>query len=325
LQVRGVVTLTTNKPVFQLEIETLEKGRRFRREVSSESCKELADTAALIIALSLRPEINGPASTSPAIAATEANPPATRAAKPAEPPGLEADSALNQTETHPTVGVEERPLPAPKARPKPKPIPPRLRPPAPAKIVNPNTAETSPESPALPADEWLGLSVALNVIGHGWLLPAFAAGSGLELAYEYRAWRAELFGVVLAKTRQQLATDPPRGGDLWAAGGGARGCYGFTFPSLNSSSVRGCVGAEGNRISGRAYGTQWAKAASSAFFALNAGAALRIVIFRHLGLALRAEAVVPFSRPEFGVENVGSLRRSETLGVRLSGGLEAIF
>lgn len=180
----------------------------------------------------------------------------------------------------------------------------------------PLPAPTSPEAPSSP-----------HVIAGAWIaadsgtLPSLAPGAGLHVGLGDRAWSVGAYGEAWLASTATSDSRPGAGGDFDLVDFGVRGCarLGARF------TLGACLGAELDRVHARGFGVTSPGEATRLWIAARGGAELGLRISEALFVPLHVDAVVPFSRPTFALENVGAVFRPAPVGVRASLGVTLHF
>ena len=200
----------------------------------------------------------------------------------------------------------------------PEPLPTR---PEPLKPPPSSAAPAAPARPAASKPRAVRGSVSDMLIGDVGTLPPPAWGGEFGLGLGLSPLRFELLFTVLPERRRIIRRDPDRGGDFELLAGGLRGCYLLGARLL----VGGCLGLELGRTQGVGVGTDRIAEREETWFAGRAGA---VAMYPHGGLAaVRAslEGLIPVTRPEFELDNVGSVHQAGFVIGRLGLGLEMSF
>jgi len=184
--------------------------------------------------------------------------------------------------------------------------PPVVPPPAP-------TSSEPPSSPHVIAGAWIAADSGM--------LPSLAPGAGLLVGLGDRAWSLGAYGEAWLPSTATSDSRPGAGGDFDRVDLGVRGCARlgarFTFGS--------CLGAELDRAHARGFGVTSPGEATRLWIAARGGAELGLRISDVMFVPLHVDAIVPFSRPTFALENVGAVFRPAPVGVRASLGLTLHF
>lgn len=225
--------------------------------------------------------------------------------------------AVDPNLANPAAG---EPADAPLADPAAKPSPETngAGPVTPAATVEPETVvarDVAPERRPVKSD--LSWHASASAVGDAGTLPRPAAGVQLAAGLRVRPIRLELLGTALPDARETVAAD--RGGDIDLLALGLRGCYGAERGALGGEA---CVGLEAGRLQGTGVNASWTDTQNMPWVAGRAG----VLGFYRAGpraaLRLGLEALLPATRPEFVLENVGPVHRPGRVVGRLELGLE---
>jgi hypothetical protein len=154
---------------------------------------------------------------------------------------------------------------------------------------------------------------------------SFAAGGTAALALG--ALRVEL-GAGAAPARTQLATHPAAsgataGGEISLIAGSAGLCYGVLPEGRLELSP--CAAVELGRLHATGFGVTTPGEGNALWSAARLGARLAFWPMSRAAVVLRAEAAVPFARPAFVLEGLGTVHRPGPVAGRLGGELEWRF
>lgn len=201
------------------------------------------------------------------------------------------------------------------AAPAPPPAPPR-RPPPPAPPASPPRApRPAPRAAAVP----LSFRFAAWVGGDVGSLPGVALGLGGTAALVYGPLRFELGVAGWPDRASSLASRPAAGGDVSLVAGKSGAC--FLFP-VARFEIAPCTAFELGRIHAAGFGVSTPSEGSALWSALHAGALATWFPIERIGLSLRLDAVFPFSRPRFVLENVGPVHQASPVAGRAAFGVE---
>ena len=299
LPVRAEVTLLPADAAaperWQLRLRVGEEGDAGERTLEGESCRAVAEAAALIVALTIEPELVPPAEPSPL---TGAPPEPLPAIARAEPPEALSD---------PAEPVEREPVPdEPPAEPAPE-EPPAEPPPAdpaptepPPGPIEPAPAPRRPP-PTLPRPWALHLAIGLEAGVLPGPSPSLELGADLPLGRRARlrlsaatALPREASGPLGRATLGWLTARAALVG-TWAAG-----------PFLLGPLAELEVGALG----GRGAGVSNPLAGWSAWLAVGGGAFAAVPLGSRVTLGLEASARVPLWRPAYVIEPAGEVHQA---------------
>jgi hypothetical protein len=275
VQARGSVR-RSDRGVWELSLETAQSAQRFERSVRAESCEEVTEAGALIIALAIAPNLSSGGSQFVELA---------RQPESSESPSPKPPATVAPTPEEPARSTEG--------------------------------ARADAESRAKRAAALRVVAAALCDVG---TLPRPALGAELGAALSLRPLYVEVVGTVLPDARETIADD--RGGDISLLGGGVRVCYAAQGGRL---SGRACAGAEFGRLQGTGVGASWSVSQDVFWSAGRVGVAGSYAFSSALALRAGIEALVPVSRPEFILENVGPVHQPAAVAGRLAVGLELSF
>jgi hypothetical protein len=196
-------------------------------------------------------------------------------------------------------------------------------PPAPAPPTPPPSPPPPPPVP--PANPRTTPKVSLGVWGvfEGGSLPGAGFGVAGTVAVTLAALRIEV-GVGGLPLRDALVSAPKgAGGHVSLVTGDALLCYDVLPRSAFELSP--CAGYEGGWLHAAGFGVKSPGSGSDFWSAVRAGGLFTWSPVPRFALSLRGEAVVPFVRPTFVLENVGPVYRPGPVSGRLALGAEARF
>jgi hypothetical protein len=287
---------------YQLVLETTDAqdSRRFRRELTADSCEALIKPAAIVVALAIDPDAAARALRAPE---TDGDPKAT------ESPSV---YAAENEERAPVAPEPAKSAPTVTARAMPSPP-----------LVPPERDQRSDGENA-PRSERTGVAPfvrAAGVLDIG-VLPAAAWGAQAAVGIRGRKWRAELGGLYLPPRRAVLEQEPEKGGDIYLIAATASGC----FVSIDDQWELGaCAGAEAGSAGGEGVGVDRPASGSTGWLAFRAGGLGGYRIDPRLAVELHAEAVARVGRSEFMLEELGSVHRPGPVSGRFDLGLRFGF
>jgi hypothetical protein len=292
---------------YRLTLRTRTAAGEGERALRAATCQELADVAALIIALGFDPD---------AVAAQRersAALPAGSAAAAPPPPALRPP---------PERGVELVPMPLPAALVANAATPPR-------------TGTVAPRTGPARQDGRLGARVAFGGgVGLGGDL-----GSLGEPAAAVSAWgsfwserlRVDATFAYLPPVRVPIAARPTAGGALSLFAGGVAVCPAL-WPWRAARplwalpfSLSACLGVEAGQIRAAGYGAERAGAGTALWLAPRAAASFVAAVNGPLAMRLDVGAAAPLVRPSFVLEHVGLVHRPSPVVGRAGVGLELRF
>ncbi len=271
-----------------LRLSTDRESAAGPRELSGDTCEELADATALIIAIAIDPTAatRAPGRTS-AASLPDATDPVVEPAAPQEPP----------SKRHAHAPAHDDPA------------------------VTREPDRAGAEDPPQPAAAVHGLVEPYFVSDFG-SLPSVSPGAGLAAGIAIGETRIEAFGHFLAAQRATLPQGNA-GGDLGLLAAGAMVCH---SPLVRApASFGACLGIEAGVLSGEGVGVTDPASGSAAWLAPEAAITARYAIGAWLRIGLVAAAVVPVLRERFILTDIGEIYRPPPLAARASLGLEASF
>lgn len=259
------------------------QGSTVERVLNDASCEVLAETAALMIAVTIDPT-------------AVTRPPPLRETKP--PP-------------EPTPPPEPVPPPPPK---KSTPVAP------PIDTTPPRTCDAGPSRlrarepdlrPCLALEARAGLQLGL--------LPKLVApGVGIDVALTWSRLRLELGASHWFRRPARVADDPPRGGDLQLSTGSLGACARLGRAKIE---VPLCGGAEAGAIYGRGIGVDAPRSERVLWAAAWVGPRVLWVLRPRLVLLGGVDLVVPLARYRFEIEGIGLVHEVDPVGGRFRLGL----
>jgi len=185
-------------------------------------------------------------------------------------------------------------------------------------------ARRAPRAPALapartPLRFFVGVGAGLDV----GLLPGASASVRAAAGLTVGPWRVELAGQYWPGSSVVHPTRADVGGHFSLAGGSATACR-----DLAAGRVAGvglCAGVEVGAVTGTSYGVTAPATARAPWAAATAGAAGALRVGSHVALRLQVAAVIPVLRPDYQLENVGTVHRLPAAGFRGLFGVEVHF
>lgn len=277
---------------FRMELHTQHGGATEQRTLAAPRCDALADAAALIVAVALRPIET--ATSVPTLASEDPRPGATIS----EPPS--------------STAPPRRSAPA------------RVGPPS--SVASRSSASAEPPRPGTTADAAVrrrAIGGALAVMaGPGFgALPGVAAQLSAALALRGRRWRAELAGAYWFP-RTDASTGRPTV-EIGLATGALRGCY---VPRVRRLELPLCAGLEAGAMRGEGRGSGVVSRPSRApWVAAHAGSGLVVPLGAFTALRLSVDALVALAQPAFDLRIADArveLYRAPPAGVRAAAGFE---
>ncbi len=153
-------------------------------------------------------------------------------------------------------------------------------------------------------------------------LPKAGYGAEILVGWARSRFELELAGTFLAPEKANLATNSHQGANVWLAELRARACYDLLGGRLG---IAPCVGGGGQWLVGDGFGSSSPETATDAIGVASFGGRAVGWITPHLAIRLGGEAVVPFTRPTFVIENGGDVYRSSSVAGRVTLGIELHF
>lgn len=274
------------------------EGTQERSIRYAHGCSPLADAAAVLIAMTIDPQVLG---------------------------RLDAAALELVTREADVPAVVEPRAPEPEPTPAPRPEPPADRPPdppvaapvAPAPTFNPPVA-----APPRPRARPRGAARVGGSLGWG-DLPSTGGGLGLALALRLGRFQAELTGGgwFLRSVSLDLAGSSGAKFDLWTLGLRA----GYIVPVGRRLEVPLQLGLEAGQIHVRGVRLVGPGDARTPWLAIVFSPGLTVILRDFVAVVLGLELLVPATRPRFVVENAGELFRPAPIGLRGALGLEFRF
>ena len=303
LHARGVVVQRGSGYVLQLATQ-LDGSQGFRR-LQATHCAELTQPAALVLALSIDPNV--------LTRQNQAGPPGQ-----ATPPVTSAVGSLPPTE--PTAA----PLPPPPAA-APPPAPKAPEPTRAASPSNNAARDARLDAPRAPGSRESRTKSPLHArAGAGGAidagtLPAPALGGTVALAGGYDRLELEARSALFAT--QTKAVVGSAAGDLSLTSGAVSACY----RALDIARLSACASGEAGRLSGEGVGVSDPGSGAVWLWTGLVGARASQDIGEGLALWLRVDAAIAVNRPRFVLENVGAVHQRSRIGGRGALGAEVRF
>ncbi|WP_437643382.1 hypothetical protein [Sorangium sp. So ce362] len=295
LKARAVVSRNERGP-WDLRL-TMTLGETTRsRELHSETCAELADAAALIIALAIDPDAanRGIPKAAPD---TDAGPGAISGADPGAGAAPEVDAAPDA----PTAAE----------------APPAAPPPAGA------SAPAAPAQRAARPSRPLELRGTLRASGvlDTSALPAVAPGASISAGVLIGAVRAEVSGTYFG-AQQALVARTTMGGDVHLATGGLRLCYATRYHAFELGP---CAGIEVGVMGAASFGAASPGSNRALWIAPHPGAIATFALSDRIRIPLAIDVPFPVTRDRFVLVGIGAVHRSAAATLRASLGVEVRF
>jgi hypothetical protein len=191
------------------------------------------------------------------------------------------------------------------------------RPPVPPRSVPDPPAQDPPVKPNR-------LSVGLLGTASLGILPSFDAGVGGSLGLLRGDWSFELQGSYGLRRDQTVAassTESARGTFNYL-GGSVGLCRNFGSRGVNLGP---CTDVAFGIISAQGYGVTEGIAAKTPWLGVGLGGYFAIQASRHVSFPLHAGLLVPITRPDFVINNVGRVFHGPPIGAYASSGIELHF
>jgi len=282
----------------QLELElSIDDGKGpGTRILQAETCDELADAAALIIAIAIDPD---------AAALEKAEEPAGEEPVVDDEPGLVPAPPAGAAQPPREQSKESRPR--------------ANATPAASGSLGPEIKRTATR-PRGPRSVHVRLGArAVGGADVGMTSPIGAA-AGLAFGILLPKWRFDLTAVYLPPRQAEAEANPDIGGvlQLWAVG--LRAAW---VPRAGSVGFPIGAAIELGAMHGRGQGSALeATSANALWAAAVAGPGLCWAVLQSLALTLELDAVVPMTRPEFLTDRDTLVHRASGVGARMLGGIE---
>jgi hypothetical protein len=292
---------------YQLYIALRSDQGERTRDMQAPTCAELADAAALIIALSIDPSAGA----------------ATPEAPPAQAPSAQAPSAqapLPSPSPSEAPPASTTPAPPPAASAIAPPSPPLLPPPWPPSTATPLPSAAAPR----PAPREIHAHAEVACEQGSFHDPSLMGRAGA--AFVRGPLRLELTGFFAWAGQIAAPQSPSKGGWFWLGGGALSGCYERPFdagPRKSSGAV--CAGVETGAMGATAYGVLSPSSNRSPWVAPFVAGLTRWAFHPRLALRLDLAASVPLIRADFTIDGVGLVHRPGPLGVRAGLGVEGLL
>jgi hypothetical protein len=268
------------------------------RMLHADRCEAAADAVAFILALALDPAAK-PLTSTAAATAMSAAPGPTDAGVPAPAPAPAPGAATNARDSakppDPTAGTP----PAPSAPP-----------------------SAAPETPPRPWPD-RNLSVLAGAGGDLATMPKPTIGPFLALGIRAAMFRIEAHGVLLPQQTTSVVSDGNTfGARISGFAAGARAAYRATLGPLDAGPM---LGLTYHRLSASAFGATQSGSNDGDWVSGALGGFLAVPFADWIALRLDAAADFAFGRPNFVIENVGSVHTPATLSGCAGLGLEVRF
>lgn len=199
----------------------------------------------------------------------------------------------------------------PKASPlPPSPVPPSATP-KPEAAPTDRTAASPARSRDGKATELGFLAGAFGLVEAG-MLPQATLGASLDLGVASERWSAEAGAMVLLPRPGSLENDSERGGEMGYIGGYAAGC----LAPLRSRRLDLCAAFEVGRLTGTGFGITHQLTGEALWLAPEIFGAGRFPIAGSLHGEARVGAAVALNRPEFVLDDLGTVHRPALVSLR---------
>ncbi|WP_437546157.1 hypothetical protein WME97_41515 [Sorangium sp. So ce367] len=296
LKARAVVS-RNGRGSWDLRLSTTLGETTRSRELHGETCAELADAAALIIALAIDPDAAS-RGTPTAEPNTGAAPGDISGADPGADgdPGAGASAAADASPDAPTAA--EAP---------------------PAASPSPGASAAPAQGPSRPL-ELRGTLRASGVLDTA-SLPAVAPGAGIAAGMLIGAVRVELSGTYFG-AQQAFVERTTMGGDVQLTTGGLRVCYAMRYRSIELGP---CAGVEVGVMSADSFGAASPGSNRALWVAPHPGALATFTLSDRLRVPLTIDVPFPVTRDRFVLVGIGAVHRSAAATLRASLGVEVRF
>lgn len=194
--------------------------------------------------------------------------------------------------------------------------------PVPIRPVPPPSSSVLPRAPP-PSVDGRSFVRAGFALGAGVMGPGPSAGLTVALGARASWLTLELAMTTFFPRSIDLPGVAGKGGDFWLFSLGPTVCGAF----LRSPTLRlgGCVGAELSRMSATGYGVSEPSSRATTFVSTVASVRFGVRLGGPIWFFALADLVVPLRRPQFVLENAGTIFQLSPLGGRTSMGLELHF
>jgi len=184
----------------------------------------------------------------------------------------------------------------------------------------PKEAPSQEPVPAIsPHRRWYGIlstqiGLQLGVLPHASPLFSIGVGAGRE--------RAVIGAMGSYSPPQDAMLAPSLGGRLWTASVGVRGCW---FWTTRSPRLSNCLGAELTRLHGLGTGVTKVREGVTYWFSPTLSADADFALLGRLWLRLSAAAMVPLTRPDTHLDDIGTVQQPAKVAGRADAGLVVSF
>jgi len=225
----------------------------------------------------------------------------------------------------PTLTLSDVSDPAPAAEFPPS-EPPTRAPPGVTLTPSPPSPPAAPSAPAAPpprragpaVEAWLGLSGAAEL----GTLPGLAPGFGLALSARYDFLSLELLALRLPTQHADAPDAPGVGAGVDYLGVETRLCASQRGPRWSPGV---CAGIGAGRLRAVSRGASTPGSGSVTWVTPRLGALLRYAAGPRFSLHAGAQALLPLTRVEFTLENLGRVYEPSPVGLMLDGGVAVRF
>ena len=311
------------------------------RSLEAASCSALAEATAAVLGVALipaHPLARTEPEPSPTAAAAATTPATATAAAAATTPATATAAAAATTPatgtaaaaaTTPATGTAAAAATTPAtptaaaAAAAPAAPPPPTTSSAPLASSSASLASSPAEQPvATGGQEARRFALGIELAGNAGVLPAIAPGARVALAWTPRAFRVEVAGGYFSG--QSRTTDGSRaaGARFGLLTVGGRGCWAALRGGFDLGP---CAGVDIVHMTAGGFGAPTNFDASGTWAAGALGGLARIPLTRSFALRADLDAIVPFSRPRFVVENDGAVHKPAGVGARAAIGAELNF
>ncbi len=155
------------------------------------------------------------------------------------------------------------------------------------------------------------------------LLPGASVSLRGAAGITYGPWRVELSGQYWPGSSVAHPTRAGVGGHFSLAAGGATACRDLAAGRVAAVGV--CAGVEVGAVTGTSYGVALPETVRAPWAAATAGGIGTLRLGSRIALRLQAVAVIPVLRPDYQLENIGTVHRLPAVGFRGLLGIEVHF
>ena len=282
-------TVTAQEGTWRLEMSTDVDGVVGERTISGNTCSEVAEAAALVLALAYDPE---------AVARAQVDP---------------------EPAPQPVLPQPPRPPPPPTISPPPPtispPPPPLLPAPSPPPVISPPAP-----NPALVDEEPWSFAVTAHVAGDVGALPGPALGIGGGVAL--RVWRIRMRASASYWLEQKETLPSGAGGEFALFTAHAAGC---PLLLLQPIELGGCLGLELGRMRAAGFGVDNPGEDAVLWAAVRPQVEATWLAAPPFGVRASVGAAIPFTRPLWILERVGEVDRPGAVTGRAEFAVELHF